>query len=180
MIKDLIFRTLVTIIFYFASNYHTYLIGISQDNPPLKDCGHELLPNLSHYPYIRDIVLPFFVLPFILAFINKKNVMPCFFEFWHYFLIIITLKAITIFFTYIPPSNTYCHLTRQLNHCYHQIFSGHNSFAFLSFLLYLKHDIVSFLYIFLVICYSILILMTRCHYSVDIIVSYIIVYLLVD
>jgi hypothetical protein len=179
-ISSLIFRTILTTIVYVLANYHTYNVGIQQNEPPLQDVMHDMLPNLSKMPYIRDACLPLFLIPmfFIANNIVRQNFI---FDLWNSFLIIVTLKAITIFFTFVPPSNTYCHQTRQINHAYHQIFSGHNSFVFLLYLLYVKYgafnaSLMNFLPFMM---YSFLILITRCHYSVDILVSYIIVYLLV-
>lgn len=179
-LKDLILRTILTACVYFMANYHTFKIGITQNSPPLQDCFHDILPNLSTYPYIRDLVLPLFLIPLFLI-KNCAQRQSLILEFWDIFIVIITLKAITIFFTFLPPSNTYCHETRQLNHTYHQMFSGHNSFVFLLFLLYIKYgvlepNLINFLPF---LCYSLLILITRCHYTVDIVVSFIIVYLLV-
>lgn len=180
-ICSLIFRTILTCIVYIMANYHTYSIGIQQNAPPLQDVMHDILPDLSRMPYIRDVILSLFLIP--LFFISQKSIRQVFvFDLWNFFAIIITFKAITIFFTFVPPSSTFCHQTRQLNHTYHQIFSGHNSFVFLLFMLYVKHGFFksSFLNFIPFLMYSLLILMTRCHYSVDVLVSFIIVYLLVN
>ena len=180
MFADLIIRTILTIVAYFCSNYHTYHIGILQNNPPLQDCLHDILPDWSRYPYTRDILLPLFLIPLCFV-IDRATLHVIIFECWDIFLIIVTLKAITIFFTFIPPSNQYCHETRQLNHTYHQMFSGHNSFVLLLVLMYIKHGLMNSgpMAFLPVLMYSIVILMTRCHYTIDVIVSYIIVILLV-
>jgi len=185
----LILTSILSSLVYLLANYHTYTIGTQQNEPVLKDVFFDLLPDLSKYPYIRDIALVLCIIPFL--YVHDK--LPFILETWNLFLIIVTLKAICIFFTFIPPSNTVCHKNIQnknaniiiklnsLNHTYHQIFSGHNSFVFLVYLMYIKYGLFNLncLTILPVICYSLLILMTRCHYTVDIIISYIIVYLLV-
>ena len=185
----LIIMSILTSLVYILANYHTYTIGIQQNQPVLKDILFELLPDLSKYAYIRDFAIILCIIPFF--YINSK--IPFILETWNIFLVIITLKAICIFFTFIPPSNTLCHTNiknkntniiiklNSLNHTYHQMFSGHNSFVFLVYLMYIKYGLfnLNFLTILPVIAYSLLIIITRCHYTVDIIVSYIIVYLIV-
>lgn len=175
---DLLLGSVSTGAFYFLSNYHTYNIGIdSPICPPLKDFFHDILPDLSHFAKWRDYILPIVLVPLVcMSYSDSLWVLRHFVEGFMY---ITTLKAITIFFTFIPPSNLVCAEKKQINHCYHQMFSGHNSLVLLLALLYSsvlsKHK-----YIFLAftLTYSIFILMTRAHYTVDIIVSYIIVWLL--
>lgn len=177
---DLVLRTIMTTVVYGLANYHTYQVGTQKEctSKPLQDVMHDILPDWSRYVHCRDIILPLFFIPFI--FLQSK--LNFILDLWNYFLIIVTLKAITIFFTFLPPSNPDCHKKKYINHCYHQIFSGHNSLVFLLYLLYLKHggpvlfEFNSMLFV-PVILYSLLILMTRAHYTVDILVSYIIVFL---
>lgn len=176
MIFDLIVRTILTLAIYFLANLHTYRIGIHQNSPPLHDCFHDILPDWSLYPFIRDLVLPLYLIP-IFCIKEKAFRRQFIFELWEIFILIVTFKAIAIFFTFLPPSNTYCHETRQLNHTYHQLFSGHNAFVFLLFMLYIKYGVMEYnlMNILPFISYSILILMTRCHYSIDIIISFAVV-----
>ncbi len=175
-------RVILTIVLYFMANYHTYQIGVECNHErPLFDALHEVLPDLSRWVYVRDIVLIAYLIPFLFI----VNTFDFIFDFLHYFLLIVTFKAITIFFTFIPPSHPECGDKRYLNHCFHQMLSGHNSFVFLLFLLYLKYgvfksDMMKLGWFGGVIGYALLILMTRAHYSVDILVSFIIVFLLVE
>jgi hypothetical protein len=174
-----VIRSIMTSLVYGLANYHTYKIGTQQEctSKPLQDVMHDILPDWSRYVHVRDLVLPLFFIPIL--FIESKQ--SFLFDLWNYFLIIVTLKAITIFFTFLPPSNPDCHTKKYINHCYHQIFSGHNSLVFLLYLLYIKHSTwftYNVVLIAPVIVYSILILMTRAHYTVDILISYIIVFLI--
>lgn len=176
-----VLRITLTTIVYFMANYHTYQIGVECNERPLFDALHEMLPDLSRWVYIRDLILPVFLIP--LVFVGNKSAFIG--DFINYFLVIITFKAITIFFTFIPPSHPECGKKKYVNHCFHQMLSGHNSFMFLLFLLYVKHGVVvgdeMLLFGFImVIMYACLILMTRAHYTVDILVSFIIVYLLLQ
>lgn len=181
-IIDLTLRAIMTIIVYTLANYRTYEIGTNTEcgeARPLPDVFHDMLPDWSRYVHWRDVLLPIFFIPFLFV-DNKQEFVYAFLD---NFMMIVTLKAICIFFTYLPPSNPDCHKKKYLNHCYHQIFSGHNSLVFLLYILYLqytpffKHHTIMLIP---VVMYSVFILMTRAHYSVDILVSYIVVFLLVQ
>lgn len=178
MLIDLLIRSTWTCIVYTLSNYHTYQVGIKEGcNRPLKDIGHDMLPDWSHKVHIRDYILPLLFAPILFVSAPIELIL----QLWEGFLILITLKAITIFFTYCPPSNPDCHIKRYVNSCFHQMFSGHNSLSLLLFILYCKHTSWNRLLMFIpFFMYSLLILMTRAHYTVDIVVSYIITFLLVD
>lgn len=180
---ELTLRCICTAAVYFLSNYYTYNLGTSAPiQQPLFDVFHDILPDLSKWVSLRDIILPIFFIP--LFFLRQGTLNQFMYTFVEGFMYLVTLKAITIFFTFLPPSNTKCAEKRQINHCFHQIFSGHNSFTLLACILftkYIKDNKVLLLWQWIItFAYSFFILMTRAHYSVDIIVSYIIVLLLID
>lgn len=182
-IIDLILCWICTISFYFLSNYYTFNVGTSlPPSKPLHDVFHDMLPNLSEWVTLRDYILPIFFIPLLL--LSYGDVCELLLLFCEGFMYIVTLKAITIFFTFLPPSNTKCAEKKQINHCFHQIFSGHNSFVLLLCILYLqflpwnKYKLHVILICISTFLYSMFILMTRAHYSVDVILSYIIVILL--
>lgn len=179
MIVDLILRTILTAMLYVLANYKTYTWGKEDKTLPLKDVFHDILPDWSRSPDTRDYILSLLIVPINFLPFDKK--LEFFLEFWEYFLQIITFKAIAIFFTQLPSSNQYCHINNNLKHCYHQSISGHNSFVFLLFLMYARYGLMSnnvFNYLPCII-YALLVLATRAHYTLDIIESFIVVYLLV-
>lgn len=179
-ITELCLSAVATGAFYVLSNMHTYNIGSSMPcAPPLHDFFHDILPDLSASVKVRDYILPIFFIP--LFFLNCPWEIVMYFV--EGFMYLVTLKAITIFFTFIPPSNRRSAEKKELNHCYHQMFSGHNSLIALLCCLYLMYSSSNTLNIVFVVCtilYSLFILMTRAHYTVDIIVSYIVVLFLFD
>jgi hypothetical protein len=142
------------------------------------DVGHEMMPDLSAFVTLRDIVLPLFLIPFLWV-SEKKHFIKLAVEGFMY---LVTLKAIAIFFTILPPSNPECAKNKRYNHCFHQMFSGHNSFVLLLCILYLKflppRQEIRIGLVTATILYSLFIIMTRAHYTVDVIVSYMIVLLL--
>ena len=176
---ELVLLSISTCAFYFLSNFYTYNVGVAMEpTAACPDVGHEVLPNLSAVVSLRDIILPLFLIPFFWV-SEKKHFVKLAIEGFMY---LVTLKAITIFFTILPPSNPECARNKRYNHCFHQMFSGHNSFVLLLCILYLKylppHQITHIGLITATIFYSLFIIMTRAHYTVDVIVSYMIVLLL--
>lgn len=162
------------------ANYKTYTWGREDNTLPLKDVFHDILPDWSRIPDTRDYILSLLIVPINFLPFDKK--LEFFLEFWEYFLQIITFKAIAIFFTQMPSSNRYCHTHNNIKHCYHQSLSGHNSFVFLLFLMYAKYGLMSNCLFNYVPCilYALIVLSTRAHYTLDIIESFIVVYLLVN
>lgn len=168
--------TVLTIIVYALSNSFTYYIGNSQcKQAPLHDVIHNLLPNLADYVHVRDLVLLLFFMPFF--WVKEKT------EFvkalWASFLLIVLVKAISIFFTYIPSSNPNCAEKNYLNHCHHNSTSGHASLCLMLIYYYVQFGALNQYAYTLVFLYCILIAMTRAHYTVDIIQGIIISYLIV-
>ena len=176
---ELVLMSISTCAFYFLSNLFTYNVGVAMEPATAcPDVGHEIMPDLSAFVTLRDIILPMFLLPFIWV-TEKKEFVKAAVEGFMY---LVTLKAITIFFTILPPSNPECARNKRYNHCFHQMFSGHNSLVLLLCILYLKHlpprIEANIGLIMATILYSLFIIMTRAHYTVDVIVSYMIVLLL--
>jgi hypothetical protein len=162
------------------ANFRTYSIGMNDDTPALKDVFHDILPDWSNSPDVRDYILSIMIIP--INFLPVKDKIPFLFDFWEYFIQIITFKAICIFFTQLPSSNRYCHFSNNIKHCYHQSLSGHNSVVFLLFLLYSKYGLINNCFFNYIPCilYAMVVLATRAHYTIDVIESFIIVYLLVN
>lgn len=98
----MILITILTCIVYFLANLFSYKIGSERlGEPPLYDVLHELLPNLANNVHIRDYILGAMILPVI--FLKKLWIyIP---DFWYSFMIVVLIKALCIFFTYIPSSH---------------------------------------------------------------------------
>jgi hypothetical protein len=158
----------MTCLVYLLANTFTYHLGTSGHcGKPLKDILHDMLPDLSRYVYVRDIVLIALTIPFL--YIKQKLIFL--YELWDSFMLVVLIKAVSIFFTFIPPSNPDCEHKKYLNHCFHSSTSGHASLCLMLFLYYIKFGLFqkyTFLTYVIVFLYCLLILMTRAHYTVDI------------
>ena len=184
---NIFFKKIPLIFYFFPYILHIictkYLINKNIDNNNLKqldDILYNIIPNLYNYEYIVNIFLLLLLLPLI---INPKK--KYFVSIFKYFSIIIFLRCITVCVTIIPPTKNckqieYNNIYSFLNgHCIDKIFSGHTSFMIILFFIIYKNKILNnnllLGYLFLILINSFLIVATRSHYTVDVILAYIIV-----
>jgi hypothetical protein len=160
--------TIMTCIVYLLANSFTYKIGTEQqcNAAALHDVLHALLPNWSQYIFVRDFLLILFLIPLLWS--NRRWALIL--EFWGLFLYVVLIKAVCIFFTYIPSSFPKCGSTdyQYLNHCHHIQVSAHAAFCMLLAILYTKHGLCSNLVYLVVAAYCIFILLTRAHYTCNV------------
>lgn len=169
--------TIMTCIVYLISNSFTYKIGTeTQCQEPLHDVLHGMLPDYSRFIFVRDFLLVLFLIPIV--FIEHKWMFVQ--EFWGLFLYVVFIKAICIFFTYVPSSFPKCGEKdyKYLNHCHHIQVSAHAAFCTLLAILYVKYNLCNNLIYIIVAMYAIFILLTRAHYTCNVIEGIIIAYLL--
>ena len=171
---------------HFVGQYKLMKYGSSKNLKKLKQLPDLLLDNLPYYPSLvkyMDIILIAFFIPLTLSnnFINDSIL------FLKFFSIILVLRLITNFSTIIPPikcryNKSRANINKPINyligHNYDKIFSGHTSVILILIMIYSSRKIISknkcfILFIFNII-YSFLILITRQHYTVDVILAYII------
>ena len=174
---------IVAILFHLYVTNITYNRIISNGTHyrrPLNDIIHSNTHDLSKYSNQIDKLLLIFVIPFIINY-KKEPII----HFMNIFSIIIILRSTALLMTDIPTSDKTCdpHNFTTYNlffgHCSDKIFSGHTSFTLLTVLVMYKFKIVSnstlILFALLQIIYSLIIILTRCHYSVDVLLCYYII-----
>lgn len=175
---ELVHISIMTCLVYLLANGFTYHVFTSTKcGRPLKDILHELLPDLSRYVHIRDIVLACLFVPIMFV----KHKLTFLIDVWKAFMMVITVKAVSIFFTFIPPSNPHCEEKKYLNHCYHSSTSGHAALTLILAMTYIQHGLFEkqkHLVYITVFMYCILILMTRAHYTVDIVQAIVVTWLI--
>ena len=134
--------------------------------PHVYDVFHSALPNFHKYEYILNIYSCVFILAFLIPSI--------FTEFIGYIVPIFILKLIFNHAT-ILPKHYECNVSNDLNPyggCYDKIFSGHFAFVFLITLLLWNHKLIPMeLLVLFNTIHAFLILVTRAHYTIDILVS---------
>ena len=162
-----------------------YLINKELNNSNsenLNDILFDFTPDLHNYYYIVNLIIFILLIP---LFINPKK--KYFISIFKYFSIIIFIRCITTCVTIMPPikdckiklenkNNIYNYI---IGHCNDKIFSGHTSFMLILFFVIYKYKILKsnylIIYGLLILLNSFLIILTRSHYTVDVILAYIIV-----
>jgi hypothetical protein len=169
-----------------TSNYWTHELGMAfyddtQNNGKVFDLLHSMTPDLSDYKAYNDIIVSATAISFL--FIPKG--MELFKEFAAKFILIMVIRALTTVST-ILPKHEKCDATPRFSRywrgqCYDKVFSGHTSFVLLATLIYLREGILgwpAFLGINMANITSIV--LTRSHYTVDIVLAILITLLVYD
>jgi hypothetical protein len=143
------------------------------------DLIHEFTPDFHEYGGIVNLIPLLFLGTFLFT---KGNLI---WEFAEKFLILIFLRSITIFFTILPKhencSKRFQWSTCLVGQCYDKIFSGHTALTVLAALLLNRGGYIpTWLGILFVGVETLFILLTRSHYSVDVLFAMVITYLVYD
>jgi len=176
-------------ILYIFYNIKLAEINNTKMRKPLKDIIMNNSYDLSDIDYIINPLIIIFLLPYM----NMTNYIYLI-DYLKIFSVIVGLRIITTTVTEIPSSNVKCTSMERgifkyvFGHCFDKIFSGHTAATLLLILIAYNKNIVTFdKYIILQILqilYAYLLIITHSHYSVDVILSYVIVipifYLLKD
>lgn len=178
MISPLLLSTIVVVIICLISQYYTEKIGESyyskHTNNTLWDVSYQVLPNLCKYEFIIDILLVLSFIPLLVNFQYSG-------EFLKLILILFLIRAVLVVVT-VMPGHDECEKSNFSflpGHCFDKIFSGHTACFFLLTLIYHKYKIINIQQLVIAnIIFSILIVATRSHYTVDVLLSYIITILL--
>jgi hypothetical protein len=175
----------ICIVFIFLSNYMVEMIGrwhfAHGGNKHPFDLLHLALPDLHKYKWLAN-VLPIGLLGFVLmqsngAIIFKESIL--------FLVMILLLRALTTISTILPkhekcvePDTVSLFLG---NGCYDKIFSGHMSFVTIFSLVLLGHKNISTLaFAAINLLQATLILLGRSHYTVDVILGFLLTYLIYD
>jgi hypothetical protein len=146
---------------------------------PLYDLIQDLLPNLQSHRIIPEIlhIIPVALLAYYTAIFWHRD---CLSEFFLKHGSLMFLRGILFTSTLLPDSSQMCHLSNHFGGCFDLMFSGHSTITFLCTLLLVKHFPLSkflkqtlFVNVFLT---SILIILCRNHYTVDVVISLVLTY----
>lgn len=158
------------------SNYVTLKLGeyhyTTHKKTELFDIFHTILPDLHAYGDILNNIVP--VLGFVSLYFCSNSKLTV--EFLSKFVIIMLVRALTIIST-ILPKHEKCDETINTNSiivggCYDKIFSGHTAFVLLLTLLYFREHIINMpLLVGINAVNILLILATRSHYTVDVLLA---------
>ena len=153
--------------------------GHYHDNDRLYDICHTYLPDYGKYEIIGNLYIIFIVL---FVFLKPSHTVLILFELFAYLVPIYFVRSILTLVTVLPKSSpcVYDPLTAFMNGgCYDKIFSGHTASVFILTLLLNKYNIISIPVLILLNFINVLIiLLTRTHYTIDVVVSFLICYLM--
>jgi hypothetical protein len=141
----------------------------TENNKKVHDIFHDFLPHINTFEYMPDILL---VSLFAYMTIVNYNLI---YQFAGLAFTLIIVRSLIINMTVLPKNNV-CNIKKDSSlfrgGCYDKIFSGHFGITFLmTLLLYDNGYINQFVAILVNFLNAILILLTRSHYTIDIIVS---------
>lgn len=173
--------SIVLLVVHFILVYHVHFTGkTSYDdriknkkiNPKIYDVGHKYLPNYSqnvYLKYLTDVVL---YLPLLFG------GWAVYYDYLSYSTIFYILRYITTAVTILPkekgcPDESFGFMNLFQGHCYDKIFSGHFATSVLLSLLLYNYGIITNVVALLVYnsLMVYLILVTRSHYTVDLIIG---------
>jgi len=157
-----------------------YLDTIGKDNYNdeirIYDLCHRYLPNYEKYEFIGNIYI---IIVFFFIFKSSKYI-SIIFDFIAFIIPIYFIRSILTLINILPKSSE-CNYNPSLafinGGCYDKIFSGHTAFVYILTLLLNKYKIINFATLIILNIVNIsIILLTRTHYTIDIIVSFLVSY----
>jgi hypothetical protein len=158
-----------------GDDYYQQRITENKTTPKVFDIMHKYLPHWKNYEGLDNIMLLLTILPMI--YMNDPNL---YYDFAVLLVIINMIRDITINITILPKDNE-CKFINDnelynalLGGCYDKIFSGHFAFVFILSLLYNSYNIITNVPLLIGwnIINSLIILLIRSHYTVDLVVSF--------
>lgn len=156
--------------------------GKVKSQQPLYDVIVSNTSDYSKYRNVPNILISFIFLFAILPLVITPN-KAFFTSLFKYASILLFIRSITTLVTILPAQSKNCEnrkswMTYLNGHCIDKIFSGHTSLSLLVVLLYYKYSILPRRWIHLLFCIQIMaaycLILTRSHYTVDVIVAYMI------
>jgi hypothetical protein len=169
------------------SNYYTNEIGEAYYEGEKRvnkvfDVVHHLTPDMHKYQFLVNVIPPILFLG-LFCLPNSSDVL---YEFLGKFLLIHLIRSLTIISTILPKHEMCVReskswLAKVAGDCYDKVFSGHTASTFLLSLLLLRENVLTFTqFVIINLLESTLILLTRAHYTIDVILAYFITYLVYD
>jgi hypothetical protein len=175
-----VIMAIVSISFILILPYHTYCNGKeyyenrkknNKTNQKIFDIGHKYLPDLSHNNTMHILMNIIILLPLFYYY----EIFP---EFISYMIPIMTFRALTTTVTILPKSKccedeSYGAINMIHGHCYDKIFSGHFSMTIMISSILYEKKLVNNVYVLGAynIISALMILLTRSHYTVDLLIG---------
>lgn len=173
----------IAVLYLIYSHFiNSYLHNIGKDHytddTRVYDVCHTYLPNCEKYEFIGNIYI---VIVFFFVFQSSKYI-SIIFDLIAFIIPIYFIRSILTLITVLPKSSE-CNYNQSFafinGGCYDKIFSGHAAFVFILTLLLNKYKIINFATLIILNIVNVsLILLTRTHYTIDVIVSFLVSYIM--
>jgi len=144
---------------------------------PLYDIIINNIQDVSKYHYLINYIMFILLIPFL---IRPKY--EYFISMFKYTSIVLFFRAITTSVTILPSCETkFCKLQNNclnyiMGHCNDKIFSGHTSLSLILVYLINRYNLVDdsllYFFIFIQILIAILLVVTKGHYTIDVLLGY--------
>jgi len=135
----------------------------------IKDIGFDILPDLTNYEYLHDVTL---IIPLIFVIMNWNTIDKK--SYIHFLTMMYFMRAISNMVTQFPRAKSNpCRKGSPLSNCNDYMFSGHTTFNIVT-----SHFLNNGLFPIYPIFSSLVTISTRAHYSVDVLIAWIIFFAL--
>lgn len=182
------FRKMIIIIIFILYLIYSYFVNkITQtigenhydDDHRVYDICHKFLPNCEKYEFIGNIYIGLIIL---LVLCKPSKIITILFDLLSFIIPIYFVRSILTLITVLPKSS-HCEYNSAFafinGGCYDKIFSGHAAIVFILTLLLQRNKIINLASLILLNTINIIIiLLTRTHYTIDIIVSFLVCYIM--
>jgi hypothetical protein len=156
-----------------GENYYMNRIDNQKTTPKVYDIMHKLLPKDTSIHWLTNYMLVLSLLPLIFNFNSDLG-----YNFLGLLITINIIRDISINLTILPkdidcvPDKTI--INHILGSCYDKIFSGHFSFVYILTLLYYSYGYITNVPLIIIwnILNAIIILISRSHYTIDIVMAF--------
>ena len=175
-LKCLILFIIIFIVFL-ANNYNLNFIenigdvfySKNHDFPKVYDILHENCVHIDKFEYASDIIALILIITLIILDVNM------FYNYLGFIIIILIIRIFTNILTILPKNNL-CTISNSFSFrggCYDKIFSGHFSSTFIATLILYKNNYINVILLILInLINSLFIILSRNHYTIDIVMSF--------
>jgi hypothetical protein len=172
-----LFLFIIIFIVFLVNNYNLNFIenigevfySKNHEFPKIYDILHENCAHVDKFEYASDIISLILIIILIFLDINM------FYNYLGFIIVIFIIRIFTNMLTILPKNNL-CVTSNSFSFrggCYDKIFSGHFASAFIASLILYKNNYINAILLVLInLINSLFIILSRNHYTIDIIMSF--------
>jgi hypothetical protein len=172
-----LFLFIIIFIVFLVNNYNLNFIenigevfySKNHEFPKIYDILHENCAHVDKFEYASDIISLILIIILIFLDINM------FYNYLGFIIVIFIIRIFTNMLTILPKNNL-CVTSNSFSFrggCYDKVFSGHFASAFIASLILYKNNYINAILLVLInLINSLFIILSRNHYTIDIIMSF--------